>query len=345
MYQERALHFIFRASVQSIIEVQKTGADNQRDTPRHYRLGRTIFLCTSRYLRAIIPRKSQRELEYVAGLPRRNEVARIALSLALAEILLSSGLLAQSSPPPGYLSTSCIKVLPGKMQDYRKFVTDYSLKANSQLVSSGEITSWMLLRSVIPAGEEARCDYISVTTHKAEPLPPLVPGEAEKILQKAGINMTWAAYTAKRIELTRLVATELWRTRDRVGSSQKGDYLYLNYMKVHNPVDYLKFEHEVWRPLAESMVKDGSMRAWSLSTLMLPGGTDRKYAAVSADVFPSWEAVFKPGTFAETFKKTHPDKNIEETMSSLTKLRDLGRRELFVIQEKVAAAPTAISQK
>jgi hypothetical protein len=271
-------------------------------------------------------------------------MARYALPLALSAILLTSGLFAQSSPV-SYLSTSCIKVLPGKMQEYRQFVTDYNLKANSQLVSSSEIASWTLLRSVLPAGEEARCDFISVIAHKAEPLPPLGPGEAEKVLQKAGINMTWQAFVAKRSELTKLVSTELWRARERVGASQKGDYLYLNFMKVHNPADYMKFEKEVWRPLAESMVKDGSMRGWTFSTLVLPGGTDRTYTAVSADIFPSWEAIFKPGSFVETFKKTHPNKNMEETMSSLSKLRDLGRRELFVIQEKVAATPAAISQK
>ena len=36
MYQERELHFIFRATVQFIIEVQKTELDSHRGTPRRY---------------------------------------------------------------------------------------------------------------------------------------------------------------------------------------------------------------------------------------------------------------------------------------------------------------------
>jgi len=271
-------------------------------------------------------------------------MARRILSSALSVGLLASGLLAQTQPS-GFFSTACIKVNAGKGSEYRQFVSDYSHKMMQVRMEAGDIAGWTLLRSVIPAGEDARCDYVSITNFKAAPPPPPGPEGVERALQKAGLKLTAAEFFAKRDALTRLVATEMWRSQIRVAASEKGDYLYVNFMKVHKMNDYVKFEREVWKALAEAWVKDGAMRGWSFSTAFLPGGTERQYAAASVDIFPSWEAVFKPLPFAETFKQVHPGKQQNETMSELVKLRDLARRELYVVHDKVGPAAPVSSQK
>ena len=270
-------------------------------------------------------------------------MAHSVFQVTLFAVFAVSGLFAQDLTP-NFLSSSCIKVQPGKAQEFRNFVTDNALKANTHLVRTGQITSYSVLRAVIPSGEEARCDYLIVTTNTGRPASPLAPGEQDKILQAAGVKMSWADYLAKRTELTKLVATELWMTRERVGSFEKGDYLYLNRMHVHNRAEYSKFEREVWRPLAEEMIKDGLMKAWSFNTLVLPGGTDVRITAVTADVIGSWEAVFKQNSLADTWKKVHPGKNIDQTMAEAAKLRDLARRDLYVVQERVTATPAKVSQ-
>jgi hypothetical protein len=268
-------------------------------------------------------------------------MAHSVLNVTLSAVVAVSALCAQDLP---YLSSSCIKVQPGKAQEYRTFVTDTVLKANAHLVSTGRVTSFSVLRAVIPQGEEARCDYMTVTAYAGAPPLPLAPGEQEKILQAVGVNMSWVHFLAKRNELSKLVATELWTTRERVGTYQKGDYLYLNRMHVKNRADYVKFEHDVWRPLAESMIKEGGLKAWSFNTLVLPSGTDVHITAVSADIFGSWEAVFKQNALADSWKKVHPGKNLDQTMDGLSKLRDLARRDLFVVQERVTSTPAKISQ-
>jgi hypothetical protein len=266
------------------------------------------------------------------------------VSIALSAFVIVSGLLAQA-PPVNYLSSACIKVAPGKLQEFRTFVTDYSLKVNTHLVNKGRATSYSLLRAVMPQGEESRCDYIVVTTYTGAPATPLARGEQDKILQSAGVNITWADFVAKRTQLTKLVATELWRTRERVGSIEKGDYMFLNRMRVHNPAEYVKFEQDVWKPVAEQMVKDGNLKAWSFTTLVLPSGTDVQINAVTADVFGSWQAVFAQRPLRESWEKALPNKNIDETMNALSKLRDLARRDLYVVEERVSSQPTAISKK
>jgi hypothetical protein len=261
--------------------------------------------------------------------------------VTLSAVLAISGLCAQDLT---YLSSSCIKVQPGKGQEYRNFVSDYAFKANAHLVSTGRATSHTVLRAVIPSGEEARCDYMTVTTYTGSPAVPLAVGEQDKILQAAGLKLSWTDYVAKRTELSKLVATELWTTRERVGSFDKGDYMYLNRMHVHNQADYRKFEHDIWRPLAEVMIKDGLMKSWSFHTLALPSGTDVRITAVTADVLGNWEAVFKQNSLADSWKKAHPGKDLDKTMDALGKLRDLAHRDLYVVQERVTAAPTKVSQ-
>lgn len=257
------------------------------------------------------------------------------LSYTAATALLAAGLYAQQ-PKPVYQTVNCLKVLPGKGAEYRAWVAGTVTKIMQARADAGEIVSWSSLRSVMPAGTEARCDYRSVTMVEGTPPAPAGAEEIGRALQKAGIKMTGAEYIAKRDSLYRLVASEMWRPRHRVGAPAKGHYLYLNYMKVHKMADYVKFENDVWKPLAEEWVKEGAQSGWLFSTSFLPGGTEVKYQAVSADIYPSWEALFKTRSGADTFKKVHPGKNYNEVMGSMSGLRDLARRELFVIEQRVA---------
>jgi hypothetical protein len=116
---------------------------------------------------------------------------------------------------------------------------------------------------------------------------------------------------------------------------EKGNYFFVNHMKVHNPAEYIKFETEVWRPLAEEWLKEGSQSGWRFSTLLLPSGTDVKYTALSIDIYPTWEAVFKRRSMQETFNKVHAGKDYDQVMGGMGKLRDLAQRDLMYVEEVV----------
>ena len=203
-------------------------------------------------------------------------------------------------------------------------------------VNAGEALTWTLLRAVSPAGSEARCDYISSTIYEGGPGEPPGRSGLEKDLQRAGVKMSADNYIAKRDTLSRLVSTEIWNVRIREGQPRKGNYVFLNHMKVHNAPDYNKFENEIWRPLATQWIKEGKQSGWVFATAILPSGTDLKYAAYSADIYPDWKTAFEARPAAETFKKAHPGKDYQETMGKLSKLRDLALRDLLVIEERVS---------
>lgn len=260
------------------------------------------------------------------------------LLLTIAALAMSAAQLPAQAPaaPVYYQTVNSIKVLPGKGTEYVKFVTETSMKIAQMRVDAGEIVSWSLSRSVMPAGQEARCDYIISTISEGAPTPPMGTEDFEKRLKKAGINMTSAAFIAQRTTLSTLVSTEMWQQRIRVGMPQKGHYYYLNFMKVLDAAAYTNFETTTWKPLAEEWVKDGTQSGWSYGTKVLPSGTETPYTAYSVDFFPTWEAVFKGRNPETIFGKVHSGKNYQETMAQLPKLRSLARRELWVIVERVA---------
>ena len=83
------------------------------------------------------------------------------------------------------------------------------------------------------------------------------------------------------------------------------------------------------------MIKQGTMSGWIFATKTLPAGTDTVYTAYTADMFPSWDAAFANRQIQAVFEKMAPGKNFDQTMGEIGKLRDLARRELWVVVERV----------
>jgi len=259
------------------------------------------------------------------------------LLLSLPAVILAGQLTAQTSAPV-FQTMTCVKAQPGKFTDYRDFVTSTGPKLARVAIDAGSYTTWTLLQSLRPSGEEARCDFvISTLSEGAPPEPRNAGGQGlEQALAKAGVKMSAADYLGKRDATSRLVSQEIWSMRIRVGTPQKGNYVFLNYMKVKDGPGYSKFESEVWRPMAEGWVKEGSQSAWVVASRVVPSGTDLAYAAYSADIYPNWTAVFKPRNTQAMFGKVHGGKDYQETMGKLGALRDLARRELYVVVDRTA---------
>ncbi len=264
-------------------------------------------------------------------------MTRLACCLLTTAFLFPTSAFTQDQPG-GLHTVVCLKLQAGKALEFREFTAYDTRRVMQAGADAGDFSAWYLLRSVFPVGAEARCDYLSVVIHKGTPPDPLVTERLEAAIKKSGIAMTALEYLAKRSSLTTLVSSELWRTAIQIAAPEKGDYLYINSMKVHNMNDWMDMERRVWKPMAESWVKEGIMRSWMVSRPVLPAGTDMKYQAVTLDVYSSWESALKSRSVSDTFKKIHPTRNQETTFEAINKSRDLALRELLYVQDKVVAA-------
>jgi hypothetical protein len=256
----------------------------------------------------------------------------------LVAALVAATLNGQPTTPRPYQSVVCLKLQPGKTgSEYRQFVGETAVKLNQTRADAGEIVSWSLLRAIMPAGEDARCDFMQSTIRETTPPLDPTPDSLAAALEKARVKMTAAEYLARRNSLVRLVSSELWRPVIRVGQPHKGNFIYVNYIHELNAAEYRKFENDVFRPMAENMIKDGKMTGWLFGLKQLPGGTDVKYTAMTADMFDTADAAltFGGAMMQAAFEKAHPGKDYQQDFGRVGKLRNLAQRQLFVIDERV----------
>lgn len=252
---------------------------------------------------------------------------------------LSAPLLAQRAPS-GYHNVACLKVKPESNTEFRKWVAEDVRKLAESRVDGGAYSQWFVLRAVLPTGHSAECDYLIVTMYPGIPPAPLGLEELGAALKKAGITASAQQYVDRRTALTTLISNSMFQNQASVGSFKKDDYFVVNYMKVANDNfdDYVAWEKKVWKPLAEAMAKDGIRTGWSLNTRVLPSGSDQPFQAVTVDVFPSWESIYKDDPqFVDRWHKVHPDLELGTTFEKYEKLRSLSMSQLYVVQDLIQA--------
>ena len=266
------------------------------------------------------------------------KVSRLFFCAALAAAFAANLATQQSST--GFHSVACIKVKPENSTEFRKWAAGDVHKFAQSRVDAGALSSWIMLRSIAPAGQSATCDYVVVSMYPGIPPQPLGLEELDAALKKAGITATAQQYTDRRTSLTTLVSNNIFQAQDSVGAFKKGDYFIVNYMRVspENLDDYVAYEKKVWKPLAEAMAKDGTRSGWSLNLRVLPNGSEQPFQAVTVDVYPSWESVFKEDSqFVDRWRKVHPDMELGTSFERYEKLRGLINSELYVVQDFISS--------
>jgi hypothetical protein len=234
-------------------------------------------------------------------------------------VLICAAAFGQTMVGPGFSRDYCVKSKDGKGAEHAAFLRDVSSKLAKVRVDTGEYASYTVAQAVLPAGRSARCDYHIVIGYAG--FPPEAPGpeKTEADMKKAGLTMTREAMLAKRDDLSYLVSSDIWRWRERVGPSAKGNYARLNYYKVKPgaTTDWVRMESTGWKQLAEAASKDHPGMGWRVATLAMPGGTALPYNAMTVDVFPSWEALGKGIPTRAIWNKVHPNTDMTAYMDRL----------------------------
>jgi hypothetical protein len=242
-----------------------------------------------------------------------------------------------------HVATYCIKVMPGKAQEFEAFMLETGHKLAQAAVDANKIAGMSLSRAVSPAGEEARCSYLLAHSSEGVPPEPLDRESLAERLKKIGSSMTAPEYIARRDSMSKLVTHERFVRYAGFGQTNKGDYWQVNFMKPRpgKTGEFYEFERKTWMPLAQEAAERGHPRkAWSGYHLLYPSGTGQPYSGVTVDVFRDWASVWKPQRFSEdVIKKVFPGQSIEELFKPLSELRDLVRRDLFVQIDNVRKAP------
>lgn len=245
-------------------------------------------------------------------------------------------LVAQQAPT-GFHSVSCVKVRSGKTADFHKLINGDFRKYEQSRVDSGAISAFIELRTVVPAGRQAQCDYVFVSFYPGLPSAPMGDEEMTAALQKAGISTTLEEMRQQEDAVGYLVFNSIDRAALQVGGAKKDDFIVVNDMKVADEGAWVANEKKLWQPIFEDGVKDGSMDGWSVVVQFMPRGAEDRGITYTVDIYPSWDAQFKffgPG-FPDRWKKIHPDVPINQGMDQEHKLDTIEHTTLYRVVEMI----------
>ncbi len=265
---------------------------------------------------------------------------KIPRLFACAAVAAFSATLLAQQASTGFHAVACLKIKPDKTTEFRKWAAEELHKYAQSRVDSGVVSTYYLLRAVLPTGTSADCDYLSIAIYPGLPPEPLGLEELGAALKKAGVSMSGQEYVDRRNSLSTLVSNGVFQTQMYAGASKKGDYFDVSYMKASSIDDWLAFEKNVWKPLAEQMIKEGMQAGWSVNLAVMPTGTEMPYQGVTVDVYPSWDAVFKAQidpAFIDRFKKIHADMDPNKTFTDMEKIRSQTWSRLYVAEDMITS--------
>jgi hypothetical protein len=256
---------------------------------------------------------------------------RVVLGMLL--VLAIPQFAAAQDGPPLYSWVQCIDTKPGHENEYQQFTLDVTQKVLQVEDPESNRVAWYLLRSVIPAGDSAPCNFLAVATFKGFPKSSLSFGDR---IKKAGVNMTLEDHRAKRNSLSSLANRELWRRVDGLEqTSEVGNYIRINLAKVHDWDAWTDLERNIWKPIAQELSKGEKRGTWGASRLVMPSGSSLPYNALSFDVFTNWDALGGGQGVSAAFQKIHPEMSSDLFSSRAQQAREVVRRDLYRVVGKI----------
>ncbi len=262
-------------------------------------------------------------------------IGHMVWGVALAAAL-SVTLVAQQAPV-GYHSISCVRVKPGQSAAFHALLDGDYHKVEQARVDSGAVSTWIALRTVIPAGTDAGCDYVLVSFFPGLPPAPLGDDEMTAVLQKAGVSSTLQQWHDRLSAVAELVSNNITQYQVLVGGSKKGDYLVFNSMKAADRGECVAAQKRLWQPFAEEGVKEGVQDGWALNIQRIPDGTKDLNLMSTVDIYPSWDAMinyFGPD-FLTRWKKAHPEMTPSDAFSQIDNVCTIEHTITYKVEEQI----------
>ena len=91
--------------------------------------------------------------------------------------------------------------------------------------------------------------------------------------------------------------------------------------------EYLKMEHDLWRPVHQERIKQGHMRSWTLYAVRFPSGSQRECDYRTVNVYGSLADMDR--SIDDVFTKVHPKIPLAEVGRRTVTARDFRTGELW----------------
>lgn len=261
---------------------------------------------------------------------------KLATSILLTAALALTTTAQNQQRPAIWATITYLKVAPDKAAQYEEALSTTYRKLMESRISAGEVTRYVSARMIMPAGADAKYNYISAVFQTGVPTLDRSREEVEKDWTRAGLKR--ASYIDRMSSLGAvMVKRELWRNIEMLGASETGDFVRFDTKKVSKPSDYVNNERTYYKPFWGERMKQGALKGWALYVVALPGGEDRPYSFVTVQWFKDEKQMYGPAAVpaVESWKIAAPGKdpwqlNREVTAAGHTASVELGRIRMVV---------------
>jgi len=252
------------------------------------------------------------------------------ICIAFVTLVCVRGVIAQDKTP--FVQHSCVKAAPGQIAGISEMLPDISRNAEVE-VHEGRLAFHAVLRTTLPVGSAARCDFMFVRGYEGYPPAPFTRADAEANFVKSGAAGTYDDYLARQRKLWTPVSNDLLFVPRNgiVGSGGSvGDYVRLNLDKLkpgHLVSHWARFEREGWGAYVEAAAKDLPGLGWREEALVSPMSVD--YNVMTVDILPSWAATEGDWGGSEVWNQVHPEMKNAEYMAKVREIVDPYKVELY----------------
>lgn len=234
--------------------------------------------------------------------------------------------------PTRYHVLSYIKVAPGKHAEYLKLEQAWK-KIHAAKKKAGRMEGWALLDVLSPSG--ASCEYNYVTRNTFQGNDQLadffegayMPDNWQSLLTKEEIDLV-----NRTDEIRTLVKNEVWSAVDGTMAPDLSDakisvFNYFDFPEGKTSADHIKMEQDIWKPIHDARVKDGTMKGWVLLQMQFPFGASMPYQDATVDLYKDMKQLMAPW-FDSYFAKVHPGKNVADLLKATGEAARLVKGEL-----------------
>lgn len=196
-------------------------------------------------------------------------------------------------------------------------------KIHEQRVKNGDIIGWDLWQ-LQPGGEDQHFQYLTVNLYNDPVKMMTSAGDFDAALKAAYPNMSQADLDKKMMETqksrdlaVRVFLEQIEVTEDNF-DMPLGTVAAINLMKVdmNNYSTYEKMETEIFKPMHQRQVDNGSRASWALLRYISPYGSDTYASHITVDMYKDYAQYFKPSDASEPQPTAEQTKKMNEGVAS-----------------------------
>jgi hypothetical protein len=273
---------------------------------------------------------------------------RLLVILAAASLLFGTAT-AFAQQKINYRVSTYIKIAPDKDVAAMEFIRSSGMKLIQELVRSGRIASYALLRIAYSGIPAADYNYVQVIDFDGAPPEAMNPVARDRLYRKA-TGLSYAEYQQKLAGFRSVMGTVLSRVEARAPGSQlaEGNYVRTARWKI-TPMragDYRHYLQKMLLPLNSQAVKEGRFVGWNASRTAYPSGGGVAYDATTSHVFKDLASALpttpaSPEQEQTSFAKVFPGESYKTFEDENWALRRTVRVDLWRVEAVAGQGTTA----